>query len=61
MQPNQTTLYLHNEDIITYPNDRCSIQMIVCIVETNWYLVDVCLYPHNTINNLMDNKKQFAL
>jgi hypothetical protein len=61
MQLNQTTLYLHNGDMITYPNDWHSIQMIVHILETKGYLVGVHLYPHNTINNLTNDKKQYAV
>ncbi len=47
MQPNLTTLHLQNGDTITYPADRCSVQLIVCIFDAKGYSVGVCLYPHN--------------
>jgi hypothetical protein len=61
MQPNLTTLHLHNGDTITYPADQCSVRLIVCILEAKGYSVGVCLYPHNTIDNLTNDEKQFAV
>jgi hypothetical protein len=61
MQPNLTTLHLHNGDTIAYSTNRCSIQSIVCILKAKGYSVGVHLYPHNTINNLTDNKNQFTV
>ena len=61
MQPNQTTLHKHNRDTITYLNTQCSVRTIVSILEARGYSVGVCLYPHNNINNLTNNEKQFAV
>jgi hypothetical protein len=61
MQPNLMTLHLHNRDTISYPADQCSVRSIVRILEAKGYSVGVCLYPHNTINNLTNDKKQLAV
>jgi hypothetical protein len=61
MQPNLMTLHLHNGDTIIYPTERCSVRSIVRVLEAKGYSVGVRLYPHNTINNLTNNKKQFTV
>jgi hypothetical protein len=61
MQPNLMMLHLHNRDTITYPTNQCSIQLIVHILEAKGHSVVIPLYPHNTIKNLTNNEKQFAV
>ncbi len=61
MHQNQTMLYLHNGDTITYLNDQCSIQTIVHILEAKGYSVVVHLYPQNVIKNLTNNELTFAV
>jgi hypothetical protein len=61
MQPNLMTLHLPNGDMITHPTNRCSVGLIVHILEAKGYSVGVRLYPHNKIDNLTNNKKQFAV
>jgi hypothetical protein len=60
MHPNLTTLHLHNGDMITYPTNRCSVQLIIRILEAMRYSVGVRLYSHNTIDNLINDEMQFA-
>jgi hypothetical protein len=61
MQLKLTTLHLYNRDTITYPTNQCSIQSIVRILEAKGHSVVVPLYPHNTIKNLTNDDKQFAV
>jgi hypothetical protein len=61
MQLNQTMLYLHNGDRITYLNNQCSVRTIVHILEAKGYSVAVCLYPNNAIKTLTNDERQSAV
>jgi hypothetical protein len=57
----QTTLYLYNGDGITYPGNRCSMQMIAHILENKVYSVVVHIYPNTNIGSLTKDKRCFAV
>jgi hypothetical protein len=61
MQLNQTTLFFYNGDTITYPNNRCSVRMIVCTIEAKGYSVAVHLYPNNALKTVTNEEWPFAL